>query len=169
MNTQSKVAIAGPYKHGAVELRLIRQPDLIHTLAWRNRDDARIWFKFSEKLSISQHQGWFEQYDSRDDDYLFIVEVEGIAVGQASVYDIDRQTKTAEVGRFLVSPDHVGKGYIDQACGALIAFCKEQLQLEYVFLEVFEQNHRAKRIYLHHGFQAETTKDGLTRMGLRLD
>lgn len=167
MGELSKNGLA-PYRSHDVTLRLIGAADLPATLAWRNRDDARVWFKSSAPLTPAQHEGWFKAYSSREDDYLFIVEADGVVVGQASVYGIEAERKSAEIGRFLVAPEHRGQGYIDRACGALIDFCRERLGLEYLFLEVFDHNQRALRVYRHHGFTPEASHDGLTRMGLRL-
>jgi len=157
-----------PYQSEAMTLRPIGAADLPDTLAWRNRDEARVWFKSSARLTMEQHQAWFQAYLLRDDDQHFIVEAEGRRVGQASVYRIDTEKSTAEIGRFLVSPDHAGHGHIDRACGALIALCKERLGLSYLYLEVYEANERAMRLYAHHGFSPESTNDGLVRMGLHL-
>lgn len=161
--------VTSPYHGHGITLRLLCAADLPDTLAWRNRDDARIWFKSSATLEWNQHAAWFQAYSGRTDDYHFIVDVDGQAVGQAAVYRIDREKKSAEIGRFLVAPEHVGKGYIDRACGALISLCKTQLGLDYLYLEVFEENQRAIRLYLHHGFERETTQGGLMRMGWRLN
>jgi len=152
----------------ALRLRLIEESDLHETLSWRNRDEARVWFKTSTPLTYEQHSNWFHNhYQPKDTDYLFVVEAEGSLVGQASVYAIDWQTRSAEVGRFLADPDHAGRGYISRACGVLLSICWEVLDLEYVFLEVIETNDRAIRLYLKHGFQEEQRYEGLIRMGVR--
>jgi len=164
----SKLTLA-PFQGLGVTLRLIVESDLQTTLQWRNRDDARRWFKTSAPLAWADHHAWFQKYGARADDYLFIVEAQGVAVGQASVYQINPSTQSAEVGRFLVSPEHSGRGYIDEACAVLITLCKEQFKLNYLFLEVFEENQRAIKLYKHHGFVQEQSQGGLLRMGLHLD
>lgn len=164
----TKLTLA-PFQSQGVTLRPIGESDLQSTLEWRNREDARRWFKTSAPLAWADHHAWFQKYGTRVDDYLFIVEAQGQAVGQASVYHINHSTQSAEVGRFLVSPEYSGRGYIDQACAALITLCREQFNLNYLFLEVFEENQRAIRLYKHHGFVQELSQGGLLRMGLRLD
>lgn len=156
------------FGNDALRLRLIEESDLHETLSWRNRDEARVWFKTSTPLTYEQHSNWFRQrYQQNDNDFLFVVEAEGKLVGQASVYDIDRQTRCAEVGRFLAAPEGAGKGYISRACAQLLLVCWNELNLDYVFLEVIESNDRAIGLYSKHGFSEEQRYDGLIRMGLR--
>lgn len=157
-----------PFCGESICLRLVEERDLETTLSWRNRDDARVWFKTSNCLTLEQHQAWFSRYANKDDDFLFLVEAEGKSVGQASVYDVQWDCGSAEVGRFLVAPESVGKGYISQACAALINLCADTLGLHYLFLEVFETNDRAIKLYQRHGFVEERRYDGLVRMGLKL-
>ncbi|WP_434629342.1 GNAT family N-acetyltransferase [Pseudomonas sp. Z1-29] len=152
----------------ALRLRLIEESDLHETLSWRNRDEARVWFKTSALLTYEQHSNWFHNhYQPKDNDFLFVVEADGALVGQASVYAIDWQQRSAEVGRFLADPDHSGRGHISRACGHLLDICWDALDLEYVFLEVIETNERAIRLYLRHGFREEQRYEGLIRMGVR--
>ena len=44
------------------------------TLAWRNQDHIRRWFLTSDLISPEQHRAWFEQYQDRDDDFVFVIE-----------------------------------------------------------------------------------------------
>ncbi len=153
-----------PFGNGAVRIRPIEERDLERTLAWRNRDEARVWFKTSSLITMEQHRSWFQRYQELDDDFLFIVENDGVPVGQVSIYRIDWKTSHAEVGRFLVAPEASGQGYIGQACAELLRFCLDTLKLRNVFLEVYESNHRAVNMYRRNGFVEESRHDGLIRM-----
>lgn len=158
-----------PFGNDIVRLRLIEEKDLETTLSWRNRDEARIWFKSTSTISLDQHREWFQRYQEKDNDFLFVIEVNNKLVGQASVYDIDWDAGQAEVGRFLAAPDEGSKGYIGQACAALIHLCTDTLSLKYIFLEVIENNERAVRLYQHNGFIEEQRYDGLIRMSLSFE
>jgi diamine N-acetyltransferase len=156
-----------PVCNSQVALRLVEDRDLPLTLAWRNRDEARKNFKNSEIISPDQHLSWFKRYLARDDDFVFIVEAENMAVGQAAVYGIDWNSGTAEIGRFLAAPEHSGKGYIRAGCELMIDLCWEKLDLKYLFLEVFEHNTRAIRLYESVGFVKEPGIDNLLRFGFK--
>src|SRR5260370_2496650 len=87
-----------------VRLRMITEADLDMTMSWRNRDDVRIWFKNSELITAEHHRTWYSRYSILDDDFVFVVEVQGRPVGQASVYGINWPDSSAEIGRFKVAP-----------------------------------------------------------------
>lgn len=157
-----------PFGNSTIQLRLIKEADLRVTLGWRNRDDVRVWFKTSDVITMDQHRAWFAQYALRDDDFLFVIEAAGRPVAQASVYRIDWDEKTAEVGRFIVAPGAGGHGYVGLACAELLRFCALILNLKSVFLEVKEGNTRAIRLYERNGFNEEGRSDGLIRMSLTL-
>lgn len=158
----------GELGDGVIALRLIEDQDLAATLAWRNRDEARVWFKTSDKISPASHQSWFENYLRKDDDYLFIVEASGRSVGQCAIYGIDLMSGSAEVGRFLAAPDEGGKGYMGRSCALLVRFAADALKLRYLFLEVFANNTRAAKVYAACGFREEGRSGDLIRMGLAL-
>lgn len=139
---------------GLVRLRLLAIDDLPMTLAWRNRDEVRRWFRNSVVVDVEQHTAWFHQQQLTDDALMFIVEdaASGEAVGQVSIYNIDRETGEAEVGRFIAAPNASGKGFIRAAILALIHFAFEELSLARLYLEVFANNERAIRLYTSVGF-----------------
>lgn len=152
-----------------VRLRLLTADDLGMTLAWRNRDDVRRWFKQSELIDMALHTSWFEAHQLRDDALMFIVEdaTSGTPVGQVSIYHIDRDSNEAEVGRFIAAPSASGKGYIRAAIIALVAFAFEELGLSRVYLEVFANNARAIGLYESVGFMIENTHDEMVYMSMQ--
>ncbi len=154
-----------PFGDGTVVLRLMEQRDLDVILAWRNRAEARVWFKNSDKIAFDAHIAWYEKYLLKEDDYFFLVEVNGVPVGQCAIYGIDNDARRAEVGRFLVAPEMAGNGYIGRSCAELVRFGAEVLKLSYLFLEVMEQNTKAIRLYTRQGFVEEGRSGGLIRMG----
>lgn len=158
-----------PFGDGTVTLRLIEERDLKTILDWRNRDEARVWFKTSDKLTFESHKNWYDRYVNKDDDFFFLIEAGGKPVGQCGIYDVDRASGTAEIGRFLAAPDQAGHGYITRSCGELVRFGIKVLDLSYLFLEVMEQNAKAISIYRRCGFTEESRSGGLIRMGLRRD
>ncbi|WFP75513.1 GNAT family N-acetyltransferase [Mesorhizobium sp. WSM4906] len=156
-----------PFGDGTVVLRLVEERDLETILAWRNRDDARVWFKSSDKIAFDAHLAWYERYRQKEDDFFFLVEANGQPVGQCGIYDIDNGS--AEVGRFLVAPEMAGKGYIGRSCAEIVRFGTQFLKLPYLFLEVMEKNTKAIRLYTRQGFVEEARSGGLIRMGLGRD
>jgi diamine N-acetyltransferase len=149
-----------------IQLRLLTEDDLAMTLAWRNRDDVRRWFKQSAVVSIEAHREWFYQHQLVDDALMFVVEdrTSGEAVGQVSIYHIDRDIGEAEVGRFIAAPNASGKGFIRAAIMALTKFAFTELSLTRIYLEVFANNERAIRLYQSVGFVTFDTRDEMVMM-----
>ena len=155
-----------PFGDEVITLRLVKEHDLETILAWRNRDEARVWFKTSEKLSFDSHRRWYENYLASRDDFFFIIEADDRPVGQCALYRIDAQNGSAEVGRFLAAPGQSGKGYIARSCAQLVNFGTQKLFLEHLYLEVMEGNVRAIDIYRRCGFIGERRSGGMIRMTL---
>lgn len=153
---------------GPVSLRLVERKDIDMLLRWRNRDDARVWFKHSDVIPPADHLRWFEDYLERDDDFMFVAECSGIAVAQAAVYRVEPVQRQAEIGRFLAAPGMSGQGYVAKACAALLEWCARDLGLQYVYLDVKSENARAIHVYLRAGFLEESRSAGMVRMGLAL-
>ncbi|WP_189523783.1 MULTISPECIES: GNAT family N-acetyltransferase [unclassified Mesorhizobium] len=158
-----------PFGDGTVVLRLVEERDLETILAWRNRDEARVWFKNSDRIAFDDHLAWYKRYLQREDDFFFLVEANGQPVGQCGIYDIENGAGRAEVGRFLIAPEMAGKGYASRSCREIVRFGTQFLKLPYLFLEVIEQNARAIRLYARQGFVEESRQGGLIRMGLCQD
>ncbi len=137
-----------------IRIRPLAFDDLEQTLAWRNDNDSRKWFKNDAILSWDVHHNWFNNYLQKDTDIVFAVE--SIAntelLGQVACYNIDVNLKTVEVGRFLMNPQMRSKGYMQKAIQLLLEFCKEYLKIEFVYLEVIASNHRAINLYRKLGF-----------------
>lgn len=155
-----------PFGDDTITLRLVDERDLETILDWRNRDDVRVWFKTSDRLSFDSHKSWYQRYLAKDDDFFFLIESAGILVGQCAIYNIDRLAKSAEVGRFLVAPGKTGHGYITRSCRELVGFGARVLGLSYFYLEVMELNDKAIRVYKQCGFAEESRSGGLVRMSL---
>jgi RimJ/RimL family protein N-acetyltransferase len=146
----------------------LAEADLPTTLAWRNQDSIRRWFVHSQRLTWEQHLGWFQRYADRDDDYLFVIEATDHLrrpVGQVGLYRIDWQARSAEYGRVLIGdPAAQGGGYAGEATAALLDFAFREWGLRTIELEVFADNERAQRLYVHCGFESMEMKDGLLHM-----
>lgn len=151
--------VVAPFGSGGILLRPIRTDDLPLTLAWRNRDEARIWFRNAAPISEEGHRQWFAAYLGKPDDLHFIVEANGVPVGQAAVYHIDGTTRSAEIGRFLIAPEASGKGIMRMAVAHLLDLCRDELGLERLYLDVFETNRKSIALCRQCGFE-ETGRHG---------
>ena len=160
-----------PIVNGRIRLRLLRASDLDLTRAWRNQDHIRRWFFTSDVISDEQHRAWFQKYQQRDDDFVFLVEETdtlGKPVGQAALYRVDWQARRAEFGRLMIGdPDARGLGLGRIATAALTRFALDTWALDEVYLDVLETNTRAIAIYQQCGYVESGRGDGQVRMIIR--
>lgn len=157
-------APVSPFGNEFVRLRMLTRDDLPMTLAWRNHDDVRRWFKTSAVLTMAQHASWFERYLESDNSHMFIVEHQGRPVGQVGIYDIDPAARCAEVGRFVAAPGESGRGYLKAAILLLQQWATATLGLQRLYLDVFDTNERAIGLYRACGFVETDTRAGLVTM-----
>jgi len=155
---QGKREIA-PFSFEDITLRTLAPRDLRLTLAWRNRDDARVWFKHPEPIAWADHETWYAAYCAKPDDFTFVAERDGQAFGQSAIYAIDPVRARAEVGRFLVAPEWAGRGLMKKVCAATALLAAEVLALRELYLEVLAGNARAIAVYRACGFVVEPCDD----------
>jgi diamine N-acetyltransferase len=153
-----------PLVNGRVRLRLLEEPDLTMTLAWRNRDHIRKWLFSSAVISPEQHRAWFDNYKDRDDDFVFIIEETQALkrpVGQLSLYHIDWVAGRAEFGRLMIGDDEArGLGIARLATTRLVDESLTAWELREIYLECFETNSPALHIYESCGFQKNGIRGG---------
>lgn len=155
-----------PIVDGNAVLRPLRADDLPTTLEWRNHPDSRRWFLTTEPIEPEQHRQWFERYLEREDDHVFIVELDGRPAAQVALSDLARPR--AEFGRLLVDPDQRGQGLAHRATELCLRAAREQLGLTEIVLEVKHDNAPAVRAYERAGFVETERHDGIVRMRIIL-
>lgn len=153
---------------GRLRLRSLTVADLPMTLAWRNQDAIRKWFFHSEIISPEQHRAWFESYQEKDNDFVFVIEEKRVlqrAVGQVSLYNIDWEKKRAEFGRLMIGDSEArGLGLAQEATRILIEFAERELGLREIYLEVYADNLPAIAVYRACDFSIAKTQGGVLYM-----
>jgi RimJ/RimL family protein N-acetyltransferase len=151
-----------------VRLRRLAERDLPLTLAWRNDDRSRQWFKDSRLLQRDAHFEWFRRFSAaQGHDLMLVAEtLDGRVVAQLSIYNVDLSARSAEVGRFLSDPELRGRGFFREALVLMIKFSFQNLMFENLHLEVMADNTRARRLYESVGFGHVTEEAGLVAMRL---
>jgi RimJ/RimL family protein N-acetyltransferase len=159
-----------PLMADAFCLRLLRVEDLPTTLAWRNREDIRVQFIHSDIITWEQHLAWWEQYQAKNNDFVFIIEETQHLhrpVGQVSLYNIDLDKGEAEFGRLMIWDNEARrKGLARRATEALVAWAFDTLKLKRIYLRVFKNNIAAVNLYRRCGFIIDGEKGELWSMSL---
>lgn len=159
-----------PLKGQSIRLRLLEHADLPMTLRWRNDDAIRPWFFNSDLISAPMHEQWWHGYRERDDDFVFVIEDTAAnhqPVGQASVYRVDWERKTAEFGRLMLGePAARGRGLARDAVNVLTAFAFDGLALTELMLQLKEANSVAAAVYQSCGYRVVNRDAGVVTMTL---
>tara|TARA_B100000029_G_scaffold14811_1_gene15293 strand:- start:2407 stop:2904 length:498 start_codon:yes stop_codon:yes gene_type:complete len=62
-----------------ITIRLINQSDLNNLMNWKNEN--RFFFFHNSIISKEKQKNWYKSYSKRDQDYMFIINVNNISVG----------------------------------------------------------------------------------------
>ena len=146
----------------------LREHHLPTTMAWRNVDSVRIWFKTPDMVSLEQHLRWYEAYSQKTDDFVFLIRdrISGALTGQIAIYRVDHFRSDAEIGRLITAPGYEGKGLMKKACASLIEYAMTAVGLKRIYLEVLPSNERAIHLYQKLGFRAIRRDESLLVMTL---
>lgn len=137
---------------------------------WRNIHKTAF---FTWVTSTEESTGnWLTQkYFLDKQDIIFIVETtDHVPFGHVALYNFQNDGAVCEFGRILRGPGLGPKGGMTFGSFALLFWAAVELQINKVFLEVFEDNKRAISLYQRLGFSGtdtvplkRTDSDGITR------
>jgi RimJ/RimL family protein N-acetyltransferase len=103
-----------------------------------------------------------ERHDRAD---WAVVALDGRVLGEVVLFELDEDSESMQFRIALVGPSAFGRGYGTEATRLVRDFAFEQLGLHRLFLEVFDHNPRARRVYEKCGFVVE----GIRRDAQRID
>jgi RimJ/RimL family protein N-acetyltransferase len=96
--------------------------------------------------------------------------VDGRPVGSLDLHDLDQINGSAGIGIAIGDPADTGQGYGTDALRVLVRFGFDELRLVRLWLDVYDENEGARRVYERLGFVHEATfRHGLFRRGRFMD
>ncbi|WP_052947397.1 GNAT family N-acetyltransferase [Aneurinibacillus tyrosinisolvens] len=155
-----------------LNLRPVEENDLERIRAWRNKESIRTFFVYQQLIKPNQQTVWYADYLEKNNDIMFIIEEKKSLqrpIGAVALYNIDLKRLRAEFGRLMIGDSEAnGKGLGLQATSLVCEFGFSVLGLKEIYLEVFAENQRAKRIYQSCGFINISTfeRDGKRMLGM---
>ena len=143
-----------------VRLRAIERQDLPLFVAWLNDPEVRQNLLVNIPLSQAQEDGWFERTLTRPlEEQPLGIEVrtpEGWRlVGNCSFFDLDWRNRCCEIGIFIGDKEFWGRGYGTQVMRLMLNYGFNTLNLNRIYLRVYESNPRGIRCYEKAGFRHE--------------
>ncbi|MFN4200405.1 MAG: GNAT family N-acetyltransferase [Fervidobacterium gondwanense] len=98
---------------------------------------------------------WIKRNAISHSNLTFGIDVEGILIGTAGLKDIDWVARSAEYGIAIYDPEYWNRGIGTEVTKLILKYAFEYLNLNRVWLKVFENNPRAITVYEKCGFIQE--------------
>ena len=167
MSTDGPVPI---HRGRTVYLRPAERSDIPLFVRWLSDERTTRNLDLRSPIGQAMEERWFEDlldHHGRDR-WLFVIcrLADGRPVGSLDLHEIDLTSGGAGLGIMIGDPADRSKGYGGDAIGVLLDFSFDQLRLERVWLDVYDANPDARRLYDRLGFVHEATfRHGVYRGG----
>jgi len=146
-----------------VQLRAFEKEDLDTIVKWVNTEVVTQFLSDSliYPMSRSDEMKWLESITvTNHREKVFAIEtLDHALIGSVGLHNINWVERKAELGIMIGEPSFWGQGYGSDAVRQILRIAFEKMNLNRVYLRVFENNPRAIRVYEKCGFQ----KEGLLR------
>jgi RimJ/RimL family protein N-acetyltransferase len=140
-----------------VYLRGVGPEDAESFITWLSDPDVRRLLMRQRPLSIAEELDYIKRVSASDTDLLLgIVLRDGDRlIGGTGLHNIDARCRHASFGISIGDKDYWDRGYGTEATRLLLAHCFDTLNLNKVWLHVYEFNPRAVHVYEKLGFRVE--------------
>ena len=160
--------------HGRVFLRAAERDDIPRFVAWFNDWRTTRTLGIRAPMSLASEERWFEGMlaDQGKGGYFFVACLleDDRPIGTIGLFELDLANGSAGLGISIGDAADRGRGLGTDMLRALLGFAFGQLRLERVWLDVYEVNPGARRVYERAGFVHEgTLRRAIFREGRHLD
>jgi RimJ/RimL family protein N-acetyltransferase len=142
-----------------IHLRAFEREDLDIIVKWVN--DEAVTRHLSDALiypiSRADEMKWLESISvANPREKVFAIETkEGKLIGSVGLHTISWVDRKAELGILIGEKEYWNRGYGTEAMGEILRIAFEKMNLNRIYLRVFDNNSRAIRVYEKCGFQQE--------------
>ncbi len=160
--------------HGSVYLRAAERDDVPRFVGWMNDYDTTRTLGIRAPLSTPLEEHWFDRMiaDQGKGGYFFVacLVADGRPIGTIGLHELDLFNGSAGLGIMVGAAADRGKGHGTDMLHALLGFGFGFLRLERIWLDVYQINPDARRVYERIGFVHEgTLRHAIFREGAYLD
>jgi len=153
-----------------IRLRGMEKTDLPAFVLWFNDPDVRRHLMMVQPLSMGQEEKWYaEMLERPAEEQPLCIEIkvgeDWVCIGNLGFLSINHHDRSAELGISIGEKRYWSKGHGTQAVRLLAKHGFENLNLNRIYLQVYETNPRARRCYEKAGFSL----DGVMREGRFLE
>jgi len=139
-----------------VRLRAIERSDIPMFVRWFNDPELLQYLSMYVPMSQASEEQWFERVLKDESQHVFVIETaEGTPIGNLGLFGIDWKNRSAGFGIGIGEKEYLDQGYGSDALRTLLRFAFAEMNLNRVFLHVYDFNQRAIRCYEKAGFRHE--------------
>lgn len=146
-------------QHGSVYLRPPEKDDIDLFVLWLNDWRTGRTLGMRAPLSRAMEERWFDKMveGQGKDGYHFVIcrLADDRPVGSVGLKDVNLIDGNAGMGISIGAEEDRGQGYGSDALRALLVFAFDELRLVRVWLDVYDMNEGAQRMYERVGFVHE--------------
>jgi RimJ/RimL family protein N-acetyltransferase len=142
-----------------IHLRPLEPSDAAVAAPWFNRHDVRRTTRRYLPLSLRDEQQFIEQHGVSEHNVPLGIcwSEDDRLVGACGLHAIDVRARHAEIGIVIGDPADWGRGIATEAMRLVVDYGFSELNLNRIYLTVFEDNPSARHIYEKLGFRLEGT------------
>ena len=140
-----------------IRFRAPERDDLPTFVRWINDPEVRAGLSLFLPMSMAEEEQWFDNMlKSPAEEHPLSIEVKNkndwVIIGNIGLFGFDSIVRFAEAGILIGDKAYWNKGYGTEALKLLLKHGFETLNLNRIFLRVYEDNPRAIRCYEKVGF-----------------
>ena len=144
----------GPVLTGAkVTLRPPDDPDAERFVDWFGDLDVTRYLLRRTGVGLLQEQGYLKQIGDSSTDVLWMVDVDGRAIGATGIHQIDWPHAHAKTGIVIGDKSAWGKGYASEVMQLRTAYAFRQLNLHKLSSSTFLENEPSRRALAKAGYR----------------
>jgi RimJ/RimL family protein N-acetyltransferase len=149
--------MVNPFLVGAhIYLRPLERTDAPLFATWLNDPDVSRFLKLYRPLSLRAEEEFIDRTGQGDDILLGIVLRDGDRlIGGTGLHQIDQRCRKTSFGIVIGEKAAWGNGYGTEATRLMVGYAFDTLNLNRVWLHVYEYNPRGLRTYEKAGFRRE--------------
>lgn len=143
-----------------LRLRATERDDLPRFVAWLNDPEVIQFLLINLPMSMADEEKWYDQMQAQHPaEHVLVIEIkDGEAwrpIGNTSFMGISWVNRSAEIGIVIGEKSLWNHGYGREVLSVMLKHGFETLNLNRIFLRVYENNLRGIRSYEHAGFKHE--------------
>ncbi|ABS61053.1 GNAT family N-acetyltransferase [Fervidobacterium nodosum] len=120
-----------------------------------NNEEVKEYLSLVFPINNFLEEEWIKRNAISHNNLTFAIEADNKIIGTVGFKDIDWIARSAEYGIAIYTPEYWNKGIGTEVTQLMLRYGFEYLNLNRIWLRVFENNPRAQRVYEKCGFIQE--------------